>query len=192
MLHYYEYAIRAKISQSEQENTNIAADSRKILYFRSSKVCFLPFLPRCVRAQVLYWNRCKSPGIEVNEWAWFWQLNVDSAASFQAALGLMCDQSHGVDLSLALCPLRSWQPVLGPRVAKPLPGRLSEDYQLLRFFKDCLLLYFCGPKVQLRGSFWRTWLDNHVTRANWGARPGLGSVWSNYIKKTAESRQSTR
>lgn len=142
-------------------------------------MCFLPFLPQCVRAQVLYWNRCKPPGTEVNEWAWFWWLNVDSAASFQAALGADVSSEPWGRPGAALCPLRSWQPVLGPRAAEPSPGRSSEAYQPLSFLKDGLLLYFCGPKVQLRGSSWRTWPD--TTLLELIGEPGLAWVLSGQI-----------
>lgn len=56
-----------------------------------------------------------------------------------------------------------------------------ETYQPLSFFKDFLFLYFCDPKVQLRESSLETWSD--ITRANWGARPGFDSVWSDFMKK---------
>lgn len=142
------------MSKSQEENTNIAPDSHQILYFKSSKISFAIVIDRCEVTSV-YWNRCVSPGIVEETWDHFvWSQELDSISG------------------------RRWQSHLWVTSVKLI--NLSVSLELVSFFVSLSLL---SPKSSVKEKPFENVMRHHIARANWGARPGFGSVWSDFVKK---------
>lgn len=73
-------------------------------------------------------------------------------------------------------------PLLGPRAAEPSPGHSSDTCHPLRFLKVSLSV-FSWSKSSVKGKVSERVIRHHNTGANWAARPGFGSVWSDFLKK---------
>lgn len=77
-----------------------------------------------------------------------------------------------------LCDLRIWIPFLGPRWQSLLwvtSVKLSVSLELISFS------VILRSRSSVKGKPFENAMRQHIARANWGARPGFGSVWSDFV-----------
>lgn len=129
----------------------------------------------CARAQVLYWSKYVSPGTGGrNQWAWFWLVHMDSAPPFQAVV----EETPGASVWS-----RRQAAAAGPKGSRASSRSLERYLSPSPFLQRVSPSVFPWSKSSVKGKVSESVIQHHITGANWAARPGFGSVWSDFLKK---------